>query len=351
MKNFCLGARRVGPTQPCFVIAEVAQAHDGSLGQAHAFIDAIADSGADAAKFQTHIASAESTLDEPFRVKFSKQDATRYGYWRRMEFTAEQWQGLADHCRERGLVFLSSPFSLAAVELLESLDVPAWKFGSGEVAVDNPLLRRVLGTGKPVLLSSGLSGYAGLGEVVEVVRSAGSPFALFQCTSRYPVPLEEVGLNVVGELRGRFDCPVGLSDHSGQVWSALAAVARGCDLLEVHVTFDRRMFGPDTIASLTFDELTQVCRLRDACALMDSHPVDKDALAAQLVPTRNLFTKSLAPVRDLPVGTILDASMITGKKPGIGIPVAQLGQVVGRTLARAVAADRLLSWSDLAEEE
>ena len=129
-----IAGRQVGGGEPALLIAEIAQAHDGSLGLAHAFIDAAATAGADAVKFQTHIAAAESTLDEPFRVRFSKQDATRYEYWQRMQFTPEQWAGLADHARERKLIFLSSAFSVDAVELLQRLKVPAWKIASGELA-------------------------------------------------------------------------------------------------------------------------------------------------------------------------------------------------------------------------
>lgn len=124
----------------CFIIAEVAQAHDGSLGTAHAYIDAVARAGADAVKFQTHIAAAESTPNEPWRVRFSPQDETRYGYWKRMEFTAQQWAGLRDHAHSSNLTFLSSPFSLDAVAMLESLDVPAWKVGAGELT-NLPMLR------------------------------------------------------------------------------------------------------------------------------------------------------------------------------------------------------------------
>ena len=140
----------------CMVIGEVSQSHDGSLGMAHAFIDAIAKAGADAVKFQTHIAAAESTPQEPWRVKFSKQDASRYDYWKRMEFTSEQWQGLADHAQEKGLIFLSSPFSVEAVGLLERIGMPAWKVASGEVN-NKVLLDAMLKTRKPILLSSGMS--------------------------------------------------------------------------------------------------------------------------------------------------------------------------------------------------
>jgi N-acetylneuraminate synthase len=121
-------------TGRCFVIGEVALTHDGSLGLAHAFIDAIAAAGADAVKFQTHIAAAESTPAEPFRVPFSRQDASRYDYWKRMEFTEDQWRGLAAHALERGLVFLSSPFSLEAVDLLQRIGMPLWKIASGETS-------------------------------------------------------------------------------------------------------------------------------------------------------------------------------------------------------------------------
>ena len=119
--------------------------HDGSLGLAHAFVDAIADAGADAVKFQTHIAEAESTPAEPFRVAFSKQDATRYDYWVRMAFTEDEWRGLAAHCRERGVLFISSPFSIEAVDLLERVGQPLWKIASGEVS-NTRLLDRVLDT-------------------------------------------------------------------------------------------------------------------------------------------------------------------------------------------------------------
>ena len=118
--------------QRCLIIGEVAQTHDGSLGTAHAYVDAVARAGADAIKFQTHIAEAESTPGEPWRVKFSRQDASRFDYWRRMEFSEEQWIGLAEHAREAGLIFLSSAFSFEAVDLLDRLQVPAWKVGAGE---------------------------------------------------------------------------------------------------------------------------------------------------------------------------------------------------------------------------
>src|SRR5262249_62163091 len=164
----------------CLIIGEVAQTHDGSLGAAHAYIDAVAHAGADAVKFQTHIASAESTPGEPWRVKFSRQDASRYDYWKRMEFTEEHWLGLSEHANEQGLFFLSSAFSAEAVELLERVGVPAWKVGSGEVS-NLPLLAKMAQTGKPVILSSGLSDWDELDSAGNCVRENRAPCARRQC--------------------------------------------------------------------------------------------------------------------------------------------------------------------------
>jgi N-acetylneuraminate synthase len=330
----------------CKVIAEVAQNHDGSLGTAHAYIDAIAKTGADAVKFQTHIASAESTPQEPWRVKFSRQDATRYDYWKRMEFTEEQWRGLAEHAGERGLIFLSSAFSLEAVDLLERVGVPAWKVGAGEIG-NLPMIRRMASTGKPVLLSSGLSGWDEIGAAVACVRREGAPVIVLQCTTAYPCPPEKVGLNVLGEIRERFHCPAGLSDHSGTIFAGLAAAALGAEVIEVHVAFSRECFGPDVPASITTAELAElVAGVRFIEKAVNS-PVDKEAAASALGGLRQIFSKSIVAARDLPAGQLLTERDLALRKPGTGIPPARLGQVVNRKLKRAVGANTLIAEADL----
>lgn len=332
----------------CCIIAEVAQTHDGSLGLAHAFIDAIADSGADAVKFQTHIAAAESTRHEPFRVKFSRQDDNRFDYWRRLEFTPAQWQGLADHAQDRGLYFLSSPFSLEAVDLLEQVGVPAWKVGSGEV-VNLPMLQHMAATGKPILLSSGMSSWQELDDVVGFLRGLGAPFALMQATTMYPTPADQIGLNLLAEYRQRFDCPVGLSDHSGTIYPGLAAYTLGARFLEVHVTLSRYMFGPDVGSSVTLEDLTSLVRGVRFLQQTLSHPINKDEMAQQLQPLKQIFQKSVVPRVDLPAGTILRAEHLALKKPGTGIPAHLRDSLVGRRLRRDVAADDLISLDDLDE--
>ncbi|MGH3825608.1 MAG: N-acetylneuraminate synthase family protein [Pseudonocardiaceae bacterium] len=329
------------------VIGEVGQAHDGSLGTAHAFIDAIAAAGADAVKFQTHIAAAESQADEPWRMRFSYADDTRYEYWKRMEFSAQAWAGLRAHARDRGLAFLSSPFSLEAFELLRGVGVTAWKIASGEVG--NPqLLDAVARTGAPVLLSSGMSDWAELDGALARLRAGGAgPLAVLQCTSAYPVAPERVGLNVLSEIRERYGCATGLSDHSGTIFPALAAVTLGARVIEVHVTLSREMFGPDVAASVTTSELAQLAagvRYLDAAL---AAPVDKDAVAAELAPMRALFGRSLVTRRALPAGHVLTAGDLTAKKPAGGIPPARLESLLGRRLRRALRVGERLGQDDL----
>ncbi|MBK7864655.1 MAG: N-acetylneuraminate synthase family protein [Archangiaceae bacterium] len=338
-----IGARDVGEGAGCFVVAEVAQAHDGSLGAAHAYIDAAAKAGADAVKFQTHIAAAESTPGEPFRVKFSRQDASRYEYWKRMEFTEPQWVGLAEHCAREGVEFLSSPFSMQAVELLMRVGVPAWKVGAGEVS-NLPMLQRLAASGKPVILSSGMSPWAEVDRAVETVKKN---CAVLQCTTSYPCPPEKLGLNVLGELRERYEVPVGLSDHSGTVFAGLAAAALGCDVLEVHIVFSKESFGPDTSSSLTSADLTQLVQGVRFIEKARANPVDKDVAAEGMSDLRRMFGKSLVAARALSAGTKLGESDIALKKPGTGILAARLSEVLGRRLKRGVTADALLAEEDL----
>ena len=339
-------AHPAGMSTKCCVVAEVAQAHDGSLGTAHAFIDACARAGADAIKFQTHIAAAESTPGEPWRVKFSRQDASRYDYWKRMEFTEEQWHGLKQHADECGIQFLSSPFSIEAVDLLTRVGVAAWKVASGEVS-NTPMLERMLATGLPMLLSSGMSPLHELDAAVALVQRQGVPLTVLQCTSAYPCPPEKIGLNLLPFFRDRYSCPVGLSDHSGTIYAGLAATTLGATMLEVHVTFSREMFGPDVPASITFEELRQLVDGIRFIEAMTAHPVDKDAMAETMVPLRHLFTKSVVARTDLLPGTVLRAEHLTVKKPGTGIPAARLHELLGRTLRCTVARDQYLEEAHL----
>ncbi len=348
MKSFKIAGRIIGQGQPCLIIAEVAQAHEGSLGMAHAYIDAIAGAGADAVKFQTHIAAAESTPAEPWRVKFSLQDQTRYDYWRRMEFSEDQWLGLKQHADKRGLMFFSSPFSTKAAEMLQRIGMPAWKVPSGEIS-NWLMLDQLIATKNPILLSTGMSSLDEVDAAVERIVYAGVPFAIFQCTSAYPCPPEKIGLNLISDFRQQYQCPVGLSDHSGKIYPGLAAATVGVNLLEVHVSFSRKMFGPDVNASLTMSELAQQVEGIRYIEKMQAHPVDKSQMALDMRPLRDMFTKSIIVCEDLAAGTVLKRQHLTAKKPGTGIPVRQIEEIIGRRIKKALTADTLLS-EDLLED-
>lgn len=330
----------------CLVIGEVALTHDGSLGLAHAFIDAIASAGADAVKFQTHIAAAESTPAEPFRVAFSRQDATRYGYWKRMEFTEDQWRGLAEHARQRGILFVSTPFSIEAVDMLERIGQPLWKVASGETG-NTRLLDRMLETRAPVLLSTGMSPLSEIDAAVARVRSRQVPVGVFQCTTAYPCPAEKIGLNLIPFYRDRYKCWVGLSDHSATIYPGLAATALGLDMLELHIALSREMFGPDVVASVTTAELKQLVDGIRFIERMRANPLDKDASAAETAPLRPLFTRSLVAKQALAAGTVLTPEHLAIKKPGTGLSPDHFDRIVGCRLARPVEADQLLAVEDI----
>lgn len=331
------------------VIAEIAQAHDGSLGILHSYIDAIATTGADAIKFQTHLADAESSPLEPFRVKFSRVDATRQDYWRRMEFTPAQWADIKAHCDDVGLEFMSSPFSNAAVDLLEELGMARYKIGSGEVT-NALLLERIGRTGKPVLLSSGMSNLAELDAAIELLKHHGNALTVMQCNTEYPTPPEHVGLNVLAVLRARYGLPIGLSDHSGTPYPAFAAAALGASVIEVHAVFDTRMFGPDASSSLTIDGLRGMVAGVRAIDTMLAHPADKTD-HARFAPLKAMFEKTLAVNAHLPAGHRLRFEDLEAKKPaGQGIPASRFREVIGRTLERDLAQWSFLTDADLIDE-
>jgi N,N'-diacetyllegionaminate synthase len=313
------------------IIAEIGQAHDGSLGAAHAYIDAIAKTGVDSIKFQTHIAAAESSIYEPFRVKFSLQDATRIDYWKRMEFTIEQWHGIKKHCDDVGLEFMSSPFSNAAVDVLEEVGVKRYKIGSGEV--NNLLiLKKIAETGKPIILSSGMSSYNELDATMAFLKPFGNPLSILQCTTAYPTKPEEWGLNVIADLKQRYKLPVGFSDHSGSINACLAAAALGAEIFEFHVVFDKRQFGPDTPASITIDEAAELVIGIRQIQISLANNIDKTD-NARFSSLKDIFEKSLAVNKNLPAGHILTFNDLEAKKPkGFGISANAFETVLGKKL-------------------
>jgi N,N'-diacetyllegionaminate synthase len=332
-----------------FLIAEIGQAHEGSLGILHSYIDALATTGVDAIKFQTHIAEAESSDQEPFRVKFSYEDDTRFDYWQRMGFTKDQWHGIKKHCDEVGLEFMSSPFSQAAVDLLEEVGMKRYKIGSGEVT-NFLMLEKIAKTGKPIILSSGMSSFEELDQSVDFIRSFGNDLSIVQCTTAYPTPYNRLGLNVMKELKERYPfAKIGLSEHTGEIYASIAATALGAKLLEFHAVFDKRMFGPDATSSLEIDQIKELVKGVRAIEESLENPIDKNDLS-NYTALKKIFEKTLAVNKKLPKGHVITFDDLEAKKPAnLGISASSFKQVIGKRLSRDLSKWNFLTEADLTE--
>lgn len=328
-----------------FIIAEIGQAHEGSLGMALSYIRALAETGVDAVKFQVHIAEAESSEFEPFRVKFSQQDKTRFDYWKRMSFTEEEWRLLKNECDKNKVEFLASPFSNEAVDLLERLGVNQYKIGSGEVN-NFLLLQKIADTGKPVILSSGMSSFNELDDSVKFLKEKKVGYSILQCTTAYPTKPEEYGLNVIAELKERYNVPIGYSDHSAKVETCIAAAALGASILEFHAIFSRKSFGPDATSSLEMDEISQLVNSVRNINIAWQHPVDKND-NSKFKGLKSIFEKSLAVNKELPKGHLLSFDDLETKKPkGYGIEASKFESVVGKKIKTS-----LKKWDFLNEDD
>lgn len=331
-----------------YVIAEIGQAHEGSLGIAHSYIDALAETGVDAVKFQVHIADAESSIFEPFRVDFSYEDHTRYDYWKRMEFSTDQWAGLKDHCEECGLDFIPSTFSNAAVDLMEQIGTRQYKIGSGELN-NFLMLHKIARTGKPIFLSSGMSSWTEIDHTIDFLKKYQNPLTLFQCTSAYPTKPDEWGLNVIADLKNRYKVRVGFSDHSGDIYAGLAATALGAEVLEFHVVFDKRMFGPDTSSSLTIDQTKMLVRGAQEISLSCNNRIDKSS-NSKFTEIKKIFEKALATNQNLKKGDSITEDVLEAKKPKqCGINAGDYIRVLGKTVNKDLKKGDFITELDINE--
>jgi len=325
------------------IIAEIGSVHDGSRGNAMCLIDAAAECGANTVKFQTHIARAETLRDAPMPPYFTGEP--RYEYFERTAFSVEEWRGLKGHCDDLGVEFLSSPFSADAVDLLERIGVDRYKIPSGEVA-NLPLLEVVAETGRPVLLSSGMSSWAELDAAADAVLKRHDRLTVLQCTSEYPCPYEDVGLNLMLEMRERYGLPVGLSDHTLTNYAAFAAVTLGASVIEKHFTLSKRMYGSDAKNAAEPDQFADLVQGIRSIEIMRSVTADKNDID-RFADMKRIFEKSLVSLSEIPRGTRITRDMLGIKKPGTGIPAARLGDVVGRKAAADIPADAVLTEGDV----
>lgn len=262
-----IGSREIGGGAPCLVVAEVGLAHDGSLGMAHAYIDAVAKAGAGAVKFQHHRPDEGGT----WRVPPRWSDESRAKYWERTGFKAYEWSSLSGHAEGMGLLFLCSTFSVEGAHAMQPF-LPAWKVASGQVT-NGPMLDYMAAHPKPAIISGGM----GAGDELDAALARFEETVFLRATSLYPTPLDRVGLFFTAFVAAYSTALKGLSDHSGTIWPSLAAATMGAAMVEVHVTFSRDAYGPDTASSITLEELRLLCEgiraIREA-----QKPVDREAL-------------------------------------------------------------------------
>lgn len=333
--------RAIGPDHPPFVIAEIGINHEGSLEKAHIMIDAAANAGAECVKFQTHIPHEEMT---PNDLIPDNANETIMEIIERCTLSAEAEAECKRHCDDRGLIFISTPFSFAAVDRLEALGVPAYKIGSGECNND-PFLERVAETGKPVILSTGMNDLDSVRQSVDILRRRQVPFALMHCTSVYPTPPHLVRLGAIKQLADAFpDAIIGLSDHSENNFACYGAIALGASIIERHFTGRKDWPGPDIPVSMDPDDLREM--IAGARTIFAARGGTKSVLPEEAGTIRFAFA-SVVTALDLPAGTVIDRLHITTRRPGTGdIRARDFEKVLGRRVRRDLPADYQLRWTD-----
>jgi len=330
----------------CKLIAEVGLSHEGSLGLAFAYIDSAKASGADLVKFQYHIPTVESSKYEKFRIDFSQQDKTRWDYWDRTTFSTDNWKKIISHCKKNLIDFCVSVFSGQACSEMIDLGVKNIKLGSGDLT-NKEILDVLKGWNGNLFISTGLATFSEIEEAINNYSEflVDSRLTVFQCTSKYPTPLNQVGINVMELIRSRWNVKVGLSDHSVGIDSAIVAINKGADVIEKHVTFSKNMFGPDISSSITFEELSRLSNFRDNYQLI-IQSVDKDEIARELVKERLIFGRSLGLKREFRVGEVVSEHDFCLRKPGGGLNWEDRLNLVGQKLIRDIALGDLITLSD-----
>jgi N,N'-diacetyllegionaminate synthase len=321
-----------------FIIAEIGNTHEGSLGLAKQFIKAAADCGVDAVKFQTHIFSAESLLSAPNPPYFKSE--TREQYFNRTAFNLDQYKELKSYTEDLGCQFFSSPFSIEAVDLLCEAGIATLKIPSGEVS-NIPLLEYIAKTGKKVILSSGMSSWEELDDAVNILKRK-NELVILQCTSEYPCQPENAGLNIMLEIKRRYGCEVGFSDHTIGIGIPVAAVALGASVIEKHFTLSKLMYGSDAKNSTEPDEFKLLVDSIRAAETAINTSLDKNEKVKQLADMKMIFEKSIVARDSFKEGHIISAEDLAYKKPGNGLPPKEYKSLIGRALVKPINKDEQL---------
>ena len=337
--------REIGPAHPPLVIAEIGINHGGSLAVAKEMVRLAAGAGCEMIKHQTHIIEDEMT-EEAKAIFPPNADVSIWHVMEACALSREDEAALKAYTESLGMIWISTPFSRAAADFLETLDVPAYKIGSGEA--DNlPLIRHIARKGKPVILSTGMQTIDTIRASVAILDGAGVDYALLECTNLYPSPPEIVSLQGVTDLRTAFpNAVVGFSDHSIGPEMALASVALGASILERHYTDTRYRKGPDIANSMDPAELRLLIdRSREIHTALRNPKRRTEAEE----PVYRFARASVVADRDLSEGHVIAEADIWARRPGSGeIAGYDFDKVLGRRLTRPVTRNTQLKWSDLA---
>jgi len=338
-----IGNRTIGPEFPPFVIAEVGINHEGDVKKALQMVDAAVGAGSEVIKFQCHITEKEMIPTDMTPGAISSEKL--WDIIKRCELTESEEIQVMRYCDSKGIMYLSTPFSREAADRLNEMKVPAFKIGSGECN-NLPLIAHIAAMGRPMIVSTGMNDLESVKKTVATIKDAGTQVALLHCTSMYPTPYERVRLGAISQLIKEFpDTPIGLSDHSTNIWTCLGAVSLGACILEKHFTVSRAWPGPDVPISIEPTELRDL--IIGSSAIWSARGGAKTVLADEQ-PVINFAYATVVTIKDVEVGEFFSKENLWVKRPGIGdIPANDLMKIIGRRAKRAVSKDQHLSHDDI----
>ena len=343
MTAISIAGRAIGPEAKPLVIAEVGINHEGSLDKALKMVDAAADVGAEVIKFQCHITDKEMIPTDMTPGKISTEKL--WDIIKRCELTESEERQVQRHCAARDILYLSPPFSREAADRLNAMDVPAFKIGSGECN-NYPLIDHIARLGKPMIVSTGMNDITSVRKTVEIIRRHGTPLALLHCTSMYPTPYAKVRLGGIQDLANAFPgIPIGLSDHSMNIWTCLGAVALGACILEKHFTISRSWPGPDVPISIEPQELADM--ITGADAIWQARGGSKTILPEEQ-PVIDFAYATVVSIKPIRKGEEFNLENVWVKRPGLGlIKAEQLEEVLGKVATRDLVADAHIQPGDI----
>lgn len=344
MKTVRLHDRLVGDGEACFIIAEAGVNHNGDVTIAQRLIEAAKATHADAIKFQTFKTERMITQGTP-KARYQEETTgkgSQYEMVKKLELSDNEFRTISRYAKEKGIMFLSTPFDMESVDLLEELDVPGFKVGSGDLT-NLPLLEYIARKDRPMLVSTGMATLAEVTEAVTTIKDAGNhQIILLHCTSNYPARIEDCNLRAMDTLRNEYDVPVGYSDHTLGITIPIAAVAMGACVIEKHFTLDNNQPGPDHRASLESDELkemvTRIRMIEKALGSKEKKPTESEN------EIKKIARKSVVSGIDIPQGTTITREMLAFKRPGTGLEPKFVNEIIGKKSKKDIKCNELITF-------